>query len=170
MRRGPSTMPAPSLKLIVLKTNDVESLRNFYTQIGFRFVEEQHGKGPVHSSAALGGGILEFYPLPDGSEADSTTRLGFAVTGAESVVESLTDTAEVVSKPKATEWGTRAVVRDPDGRSVELYEASDYGDQLSEVFCSDSVQSLAASSLSRAHSSNGHSSMGPTISDLFVGP
>lgn len=32
---------------------------------------------------------------------------------------------EVASKPKATPWGVRAVVRDPDGRTVELCETLD---------------------------------------------
>lgn len=116
-------MNDPSLKLIVLKTNDVESLRAFYTRLGFRFVEEQHGKGPLHFSAPLGDGILEIYPLPDGKQPD-TTRLGFAVSDVVSIVASLIETEVVVSKPKQTEWGLRAVVRDPDGRTVELYEAT----------------------------------------------
>jgi catechol 2,3-dioxygenase-like lactoylglutathione lyase family enzyme len=117
-------MDAPSLKLIVLKTNNVESLRAFYTRLGFRFVEEQHGKGPLHFSAPLGDGILEIYPLPDGALADTTTRLGFAVSGVDSINASLIETEYGVSKPKQTEWGLRAVVRDPDGRTVELYEAT----------------------------------------------
>ena len=113
-------MSEPALKLIVLKTAQVESLRDFYARIGFRFVEEQHGKGPIHFSASLGDGVLEIYPLSDGAEADSTTRLGFGVTDLASVLKGLGEECD----PKQTEWGLRAVVRDPDGRSVELYEAS----------------------------------------------
>ena len=44
-------MPVPSLNLIVLKTVQVGRLRDFYTQLGFQFIEEQHGKGPKHYSA-----------------------------------------------------------------------------------------------------------------------
>jgi len=113
-------MTDPSLKLIVLKTTDIGLLRQFYTQLGFQFVEEQHGKGPVHCSASLGDGILEIYPLPDGAEADLTTRLGFSVLDPNSVLTGLGD----VSAPKQTDWGLRAVVRDPDGRAVELYETT----------------------------------------------
>ena len=29
----------------------------------------------------------------------------------------------VRSKPEQTEWGLRAVIRDPDGRTVELYDS-----------------------------------------------
>ena len=75
---GEGQMTDPSLKLIVLKTNDVGALRGFYTRIGFQFVEEQHGRGPVHFSAAPGDGILEIHPLPEHAIADGTTRLGIA--------------------------------------------------------------------------------------------
>jgi lactoylglutathione lyase len=117
-------MSAPSLKLLVLKTPHVESAHKFYTRLGFQFAEEQHGNGPVHYSAAFGDGILEIYPLPVSSEADSTTRLGISVRDVGAVVELLRDTTEVISRPTVTKWGTRAVVRDPDGRTVELYEAT----------------------------------------------
>lgn len=110
-----------SLKLLVLKTDAVERLRDFYGGLGFEFVEEQHGNGPRHYSAPLGDGILEIYPLPDGGKVDGTTRLGFGVSDVEGVVESVRELAEVVSEPKQTQWGLRAVVRDPDGRAVELY-------------------------------------------------
>ncbi len=109
-----------ALKLIVLKTNDVEALRAFYSRIGFRFVEERHGNGPLHFSSPLGEEVLEIYPLPSGTEADTTTRLGFSVTG----IAAVADLGEVVSVAKQTEWGVRAIVRDPDGRTVELYESS----------------------------------------------
>ena len=68
-------MTDPSLKLIVLKTPDTQSLSQFYTHIGFQFVEEQHGNGPIHCSAAFGSGVLEIYPLSDGALADATIRL-----------------------------------------------------------------------------------------------
>ncbi|TWU49273.1 VOC family protein [Rubripirellula reticaptiva] len=108
------------LKLLVLKTLQADTLRDFYTRLGFSFVEEQHGNGPVHYSAPLGDGILELYPLPEGTEADSSTRLGFGVADLPAVIEELGDLTEV-SGPKTTPWGLRAVVKDPDGRSVELY-------------------------------------------------
>ena len=117
-------MSDPSLKLIVLKTEDVDALRDFYTRVGFQFAEEQHGNDPVHFSAPLGDGILEIYPLRSDTNVDSTTRLGFAIAGVEAVVQRLAGSAQIVSKPKETQWGTRAVVRDPDGRSVELYEST----------------------------------------------
>jgi hypothetical protein len=41
---------------------------------------------------------------------------------AEAVQALQTIGAPVVSEPQATKWGFRAVVRDPDGRAVELYQ------------------------------------------------
>jgi len=113
-------MTAPRLELLVLKTAHVESVREFYTHVGFHFVEEQHGKGPRHYSAPLGDGVFEVYPLPEGAEADATTRLGFRVADLASVLLGLGN----MSGPKQTVWGLRAMVRDPDGRTVELYETS----------------------------------------------
>ena len=111
----------PNLNLLVLKTDDVERLRDFYASLGFEFVEEQHGSGPRHFSAPMGEGILEVYPLPEGATVDLTTRLGFVVNDVHEAVESARRATDVVSEPKQTQWGLRAVVRDPDGRAVELY-------------------------------------------------
>ena len=113
-------MSDPSLKLVVLKAPQLKPVQEFYTRLGFQFVEEQHGNGPVHFSAPLGDGILEIYPLPQGTVADSSTRLGLGVADLPAVIEELGDLTEVRG-PKRTPWGLRAVVKDPDGRSVELY-------------------------------------------------
>jgi hypothetical protein len=69
--------------------------------------------------------VLEIYPLPDeGGAADATTRLGFGVERLADVVQALCQPGTVIaSEPRQTVWGLRAVVRDPDGRAVELYQA-----------------------------------------------
>lgn len=113
---------SPSLKLLVLKTDAVEQLREFYARLGFEFVEERHGSGPRHWSAPVGDGILEIYPLPEDGIVDLTTRLGFGVSDVNQVVKSVRQMTEVVTEPNKTQWGLRAVVRDSDGRTVELYE------------------------------------------------
>src|SRR6516164_6546054 len=113
-----------TLSLVVLKTRQVEGLRRFYGALGIELAEERHGKGPAHYAGRVGGVVLEVYPLPeDGPTADATTRLGFALEKVAEVVQGLRGLgAPVVTKPQVTEWGFRAVVRDPDGRAVELYE------------------------------------------------
>lgn len=112
------------LSLVVLKTRQVEALRKFYGSLGIELAQEQHGKGPVHFAGRVGDVVLEVYPLPDdGTPADVSTRLGFTVARLAEVVEALKafDT-QIVTEPQATQWGLRAVVRDPDGRAVELYQ------------------------------------------------
>ena len=116
-------MGTVSLSLIVLKTRQVDNLRTFYTSLGIHLTAEQHGKGPIHYAGRVGDVVLEIYPLPDdGAAADTTTRLGFVVERLAGVMQALqTFGTSVVAEPRATEWGLKAVVRDPDGRAVEIY-------------------------------------------------
>ncbi len=72
-------MASVSLKLLVLKTPQVDKLRAFYQALGIELAEEKHGTGPVHYAGTVGDAVLEVYPLPDAGTADTTTRLGFAV-------------------------------------------------------------------------------------------
>jgi lactoylglutathione lyase len=47
--------------------------------------------------------------------------LGFAVENLTDVVQSLKGIGiKIVTEPRKTAWGFQAVVKDPDGRSVEL--------------------------------------------------
>ena len=111
-----------SLTLLVLKTRQVEQLRLFYRTVGIELVEEKHGTGPVHFAGRVGDVVIEIYPLPDdGAPVDSSTRLGFAVENLNDVIQALEAIGtKIVTPPKQTPWGIQAVVRDPDGRSVEV--------------------------------------------------
>lgn len=111
-----------SLTLLVLKTRQVEQLWLFYQTLGVELAEEQHGKGPVHFAGRAGDVVIEVYPLPDdGSPVDSSTRLGFAVENVAEVIRALEGTGtKIVTPPKETPWGLQGVVKNPDGRSVEL--------------------------------------------------
>ena len=111
-----------SLMLLVLKTRQVKQLRLFYQTLGIEFAEEQHGKGPVHYAGRAGDVVIEVYPLPaDGTQVDSSIRLGFVVKDLAQVVQALQGIGtKIVTPPKETTWGLQAVVRDPVGRAVEL--------------------------------------------------
>lgn len=91
-------MTIPALNLLVLRCRDIEDTRQFYETLGIRFRQEQHGTGPVHYAAELGGLVLE--PYPTKGEPDNT-RLGFKLGTGE----------------------TCRVLADPDGRKVEVYGA-----------------------------------------------
>jgi predicted enzyme related to lactoylglutathione lyase len=117
-------MPDLRLNLLVLKTRQPDRLKDFYSALGIEFVEERHGEGPGHHAGRVGDLVLELYPLPDDAgPADASTRMGFLVADVGAAVRSLEAAGgTVTTRPRQSEWGYRAVVRDPDGRAVELCE------------------------------------------------
>jgi len=120
-----SGIKEPELRLVVIRTLEVERLAAFYRCVGIQFAEEQHGTGSRHLAAELSDAVVEIYPAKMLEDVDRTTRLGFSVSDVHAAIKALeTFGAEIVVQPKQTEWGLRAVVKDPDGRTVELY-ASD---------------------------------------------
>ncbi len=110
------------LSLVVIRTHQPERVKGFYEALGLQFREEQHGNGPVHFSAQVGQTVFEVYPLPKSIEkVDATTRLGFTVERLDDTIRRMKIAGvPVAAEPKQTEWGYGAVVKDPDGRSVEL--------------------------------------------------
>lgn len=114
---------APTFALIVLKTLEVDRLLAFYSTLGIRFIEERHGKGPLHFSARVGGTVFEIYPAKPTESVQSGVRLGFDVAKLAETVEIFRAAgSQIVSEPKAGPWGLRAVVHDPDGRTIENYQ------------------------------------------------
>ena len=120
-QRKPSS---PSrLNLIVIRSLEPGRTVAFYQMLGMSFQEEQHGSGPVHWAADVDGVVLEIYPAKSTDEVDATTRLGFNVNDAVFVLNTLRlSDVEIISDLKQTKWGLRAVVRDSDGRTVELVQ------------------------------------------------
>ena len=112
----------PALSLLVLRVADLQVSRRFYEALGLEFLEERHGKGPEHLAADLGGTVFELYPL--GSKAStSAARVGIRVRGLDSLVPGLSALGgQVVTPAEDSPWGRRAVVRDPDGHTLELSE------------------------------------------------
>ena len=119
-------MPEIALSLLVIKTHQRDKHKDFYSTLGLEFVEEQHGSGPLHYAAKLSHGVFEIYPLPDEAESDSSTRVGFNVLDLATTLTTLHNAGFCEPKsPKQTPWGLRAVVHDPDGHAVELYQSPD---------------------------------------------
>jgi lactoylglutathione lyase len=112
------------LNLIVVKTNKLHELADFYTLLGLKFGYHKHEQGIFHYSTQLGETIFEIYPLPKKiSEADTTTRLGFEVDNLDDLILVLKDkNTKIVAEPYETEFGYSAIVKDLDGRRVELLE------------------------------------------------
>lgn len=124
-QKAPSPRTAsPSLNLVVLRVTDVEASASFYRQLGLQFAQHRHGNGPEHYAAETPGGVFELYALSNELEASKGTRIGFCVPSVDEAVAKVRplSPASILSEPKPSEWGKRAVIADPDGHRVELTE------------------------------------------------
>ena len=118
-------MPAspPFLNLVVIRSPDIDRAVLFYRNLGLQFTKHAHGSGPEHYSCEGGGLVFEIYPLRPTDAPTSAARLGFVVEQVDSLLKAFVELgAEIVSPPKDSPWGRRAVVRDLDGHSIELVE------------------------------------------------
>lgn len=112
-----------ALSLVVIRSLDVARAVAFYSCLGLKFTQHQHGAGPAHVSAELsGGGVFEIYPAADAAPTQNV-RIGFRVPSVDDAVNALGGFPHaVVSSPRLSEWGLRAVIVDPDGHRVELVQ------------------------------------------------
>ena len=112
------------IRVLVIRTSDIARLADFYTLLGLTFEYHKHGKSPYHYSTPIGNSILEIYPLAKGqTDADKELRLGFALDDFENTITTLKErSVEFVSEPMQTDYGFMAIIKDPDGRRIELYK------------------------------------------------
>jgi lactoylglutathione lyase len=112
-----------TLKLLVIKTTDIDKLVTFYQLIGLSFDKHQHGRGVVHYATTIKETVFEIYPLPKSVlQADNSMRLGFEIKNLyELITELERHNVKINSYPKQTEFGLMAIVEDFDGRKIELY-------------------------------------------------
>ena len=106
------------LNLIVLRSADIEKTRAFYELLGMTFTRHAHGTGPEHYAHEDERGVFEIYPAKQAADAGDKTGLGFVVTDLAAMHVKLAS-----YQPQAitqNEWGRTFVVRDPDGRRVEV--------------------------------------------------
>ena len=122
-------MQTPRLNLVVLRVADIDRSAAFYRLLGLEFTKHAHGSGPPHYASDSGGLVFEPYPATPGQPASASTRIGFAVAGIDEAVAKLAAApgASLITPPKDSEWGRRAVVADPDGHRIELLESAGGG-------------------------------------------
>lgn len=112
-------MAFPLLKLIVLRTHRLQELKEFYGRLGIKFVEQRHGRNPVHYAGAVGSAVLELYPLPKGApDPDKSVRLGFAVSNLGTIADELGSTGLRIGPSERN--SPVVVIKDPDDRVIEL--------------------------------------------------
>jgi lactoylglutathione lyase len=107
-----------SLNLLVLRCGDIERSKSFYENFGLNFVKEQHGNGPAHYSSTDEQGMFELYPS-EGMPPDQT-GLGFVSADLDGLHGLLRKNQFAPRDVRETELGRMFVVRDPDGRRVEV--------------------------------------------------
>jgi lactoylglutathione lyase len=112
---------------LVLFSANLERARAFYRAVGLNLDDEDHGGGPVHYAADVGGIHFAIFaaqpssgPAPRLREAASSFP-GFYVTSLDDTLAALAALgAPVLTTHQARDWGCRVVVEDPDGRAVEI--------------------------------------------------
>jgi lactoylglutathione lyase len=114
------------LNLIVLRVSDIDRAADFYRLLGLQFTRHAHGSGPEHNAAEIDGLVFELYPATVEQSVSASARIGFAVADVDAAVGLLAafPGAKVITPPRDSEWGRRAVVADSDGHRVELTAAS----------------------------------------------
>lgn len=112
------------LNLLVIRSYHPEKLASFYELLDISFEYHKHGNGPMHYAAELEDFVFEIYPLLKNQDtADVSTRLGFRVENLDDVLFRLCgEDIEIVKDATQNEFGYQAIVKDPDGRKIELTE------------------------------------------------
>ncbi len=108
------------VNLLVIRTSKLEDMRSFYSALGASFEKEKHGNGPEHYAAVLSDNfVLELYPCINETEPVSGLWLGLRVDDLKKVLSSLGQSVKI----RRVQQGMSALVRDPEGRTVELLQA-----------------------------------------------
>jgi len=115
------------LGALVIFATHMDEVVSFYRALGVPLEDETHEDGPVHQACDLG--AVHFAVFPSGADAGPGSRSGRAVMPG-FAVPSLGDAlkhvralgSEIVEEPTEYPWGPRFLVRDPDGRTVEVFE------------------------------------------------
>jgi predicted enzyme related to lactoylglutathione lyase len=115
------------LGALILFTGEIERTVAFYREIGIPLEEEQHEDTPVHYACELGGVHMAIHEVgPDRAprwRSGGSEYFGFAVASLDEAVAAARRTgARIKQEPEEFPWGPRALVEDPDGRIVELFE------------------------------------------------
>jgi catechol 2,3-dioxygenase-like lactoylglutathione lyase family enzyme len=118
-----------ALSLLVLRCKDIGACKRFYEGFGISFVTEKHGEGPEHFSAEDSGFIFELYPAA-GGPADQT-GLGFETHDLDGLHAQFRKNQFAPREIRETELGRMFILRDPDGRRIEVRQEPAHGDPTS---------------------------------------
>lgn len=119
----------PRLGALVFFTSRLDACVEFYRLVGIPLVEEQHAEdGMVHFACELEGVHIAFFNALDEGNAPALRTAGCCFPGL--AVASVSDIVRrvraaggtILQPPSDYPWGVRAVLSDPDGRPLEVFE------------------------------------------------
>lgn len=114
-------MKRTRINLVTIRSRDIHQAVRAYQALGLSFALHAHGSGPEHYCCEEGPVVFEIYPLADDKPATTGTRLGFEIADMDASLEAWRNLGlMVLSEPKPSPWGLRAVVVDSDGHRIEL--------------------------------------------------
>ena len=118
-------MSTSHLSLVVLRVRDPDAVARFYGALGIDFREERHGDGPRHFAGYVGEALIEIYPAESDDDSTRRARIGFMVPDVDRFSADLVAVGgTLVTAAKDTSWGRRAVLRDPEGHTVEITQTA----------------------------------------------
>lgn len=112
------------LNLLVLRCGDIERSRVFYEALGLCFSRHAHGGGPEHYAHEDERGVIELYPAKATGSGGDMTGLGFEADDLEASAGRLRNAGAEPGAVMDNPWGRSFVVRDPDGRRIEVKVAA----------------------------------------------
>jgi predicted enzyme related to lactoylglutathione lyase len=113
---------------VVLFVRDTTASVDFYRSLGVPLEREDHGDGVAHFAAEIGGTHFAVFPSDGIGTAPALGEsgcsfVGLAVRSVHAAVDAATAAGARVLQPAVEyPWGLRAVLSDPDGRPVEVFE------------------------------------------------
>jgi catechol 2,3-dioxygenase-like lactoylglutathione lyase family enzyme len=105
---------------MVIRTSNLERLREFYSTLGLELVQERHGAGPLHYSCSMNGTVMEIYPTK--RPVAGGNRLGLRLKTPTAAIERLQlagylpGGAELLNREASPAF----LVHDPDGNQLEI--------------------------------------------------
>ena len=117
---------------LVLFTGRLREVVAFYRGIGVPLEAEDHGDGATHYACEVGSTHFAVFEAALGQAlahgSGGSMFFGLSVVSARDAVDAAkAQGGAVVESPTEYPWGTRALVLDPDGRTVELFERASQG-------------------------------------------
>lgn len=113
---------------LILFTQKLDQVVQFYSAMGLQFEEEEHEDGPRHLACQFGDTHFAIYFASEEGDAPKklqggASQLGFVVDNVFNIFNQWKDMgAKVIWEPEEAPWGLTAQVYDPDGRPVEIFE------------------------------------------------